>query len=78
MRILIIEDEPLVAQTLEDAVQDAGHEVLGPVASVGAALSLAEQNKPDLVMTNINLGIGGKGVVAAREILQRHQVPSLL
>jgi two-component system, response regulator PdtaR len=77
MVILVLEDEMLLAMDMEDALAKAGHEVIGPCTSVQSALLAAEHRKPDLVLTNINLGEGGNGVDAAREFLRRYDVPAL-
>jgi DNA-binding NarL/FixJ family response regulator len=78
MVILVLEDEMLLAMDMEDALAKAGHEVMGPCTSVQSALAAAEHRKPDLVLTNINLGEGGgNGIDAAREFLRRYDVPAL-
>lgn len=46
MKILLIEDEALIALTLEVTLSDAGYTVLGPVASVSSGLQLAQQDTP--------------------------------
>ena len=41
-RVLVVEDEAIVAMLVEDELRDAGAEVVGPAASVGGALRLIE------------------------------------
>jgi CheY-like chemotaxis protein len=77
MVILLLEDEVLLAMDMADALTEAGHDVLGPVSSVAAALVLAEHRTPDLLLTNIDLKQGGSGIDAAREFLQRYHVPAV-
>lgn len=53
--ILVVEDESLIAMLVEDALTDAGAEVLGPAATVEEALALFEGRKPDAAVLDINL-----------------------
>lgn len=53
-RILVVEDEVLVAMTLCDALQEQGHEVLHAVNG-GAALAALEVQRPDLVITDYRM-----------------------
>ena len=41
-RVLVVEDEPLIAFDVADHLREAGFEVIGPAASVSAALKLLE------------------------------------
>lgn len=77
MRILLVEDEAFIARMLHDALERAGHELLGPVERVADRLALAEQTRPDLALVNINLKDGGLGTDLARDLLNRWGVPSL-
>ena len=54
-RVLVVEDEPLMAETLCDLMQDAGCEAVGPAATVAAALSLIEQVRIDVALLDIRL-----------------------
>ncbi len=53
-RILVVEDEALVAMTLCDMLQDQGHEVLHAVNG-GAALAALEVQRPDLIITDYQM-----------------------
>lgn len=65
-RILIVEDEYLVAANLEALLEDLGHEPIGIAPDMNAALSLA-QAKPDLALVDIHLRDGETGPeIAAR------------
>jgi CheY-like chemotaxis protein len=77
LRILIVEDETVVAMRLEDLVQDLGHVVVGTVASHATAVAAAEASRPDLALMDINLGRGGNGIEAALELRRRFDVPSV-
>ncbi len=54
-RILIVEDEALVAMLVEDALLDAGAEVIGPVATVAEAMALLETATLDAAVLDLNL-----------------------
>jgi CheY-like chemotaxis protein len=53
--ILVVEDESLIAMLVEDALTDAGAEVLGPAATVEEALALFEGRRPQAAVLDINL-----------------------
>jgi CheY-like chemotaxis protein len=74
-RVLIIEDEPIIALDLQQLVESAGHEVVGVASSEEEAVTLAEAEKPSLVLADINLGEGGDGASAVSRILARHSAP---
>jgi len=54
-RILIVEDEALIALELEDLLQDLGCEVVGPVARVDAVLDCIEAGRVDGALLDVNL-----------------------
>jgi DNA-binding response OmpR family regulator len=54
-RVLVVEDESLLAETLCDLMRDAGFEPVGPAATVDAALRLVEQAKIDVAVLDIRL-----------------------
>jgi DNA-binding response OmpR family regulator len=55
-RILIVEDEPLLAMDAEMLLGDVGFTVLGPALNTAHALRLIEDEKPDLTILDLNLG----------------------
>ena len=78
MRVLIVEDEALIAMVLADSLEDAGHEVVGPAATMAEALALCDRAPPpDLAVLDINLGDGSNGVDMARALVERWGVPSI-
>lgn len=74
-RVLIIEDEPIIAMDLQQLVESAGHEVVGVAASEDEAVAIAESERPSLVLADVNLGQGGDGASAVERILARHAAP---
>ncbi len=71
-RILVVEDEALIAIDLEAVLEDAGYRVLGPVNSAATALALLERELPELALLDVNLGgsnvFGVANAVAARNV----------
>ncbi|RWF38858.1 MAG: response regulator [Mesorhizobium sp.] len=72
-RVLILEDEFLVAMLLEDLLLEMGHQVVGSLAQVGEAMTFADQADIDLAILDINLA-GTKSFPVA-EILRRRGIP---
>ena len=66
MRVLIVEDEALVAFDNEHLLSDAGYEVVGTVDSLAEAAKLIGDEKIDLVLTDITLNGKGDGMDVAR------------
>jgi CheY-like chemotaxis protein len=63
-RVLVAEDEAVTALMIEDALEDAGCIVVGPVASVHDALALVESEQIDCAILDIELIDGQCGPVA--------------
>jgi CheY-like chemotaxis protein len=55
-RILVVEDEALVAFALEETLSDFGYDVVGPAPSVQAAMKLIANEKIDAAVLDVNLG----------------------
>jgi two-component system, response regulator PdtaR len=69
-RVLIVEDEGLVAMNMESALAEEGFNILGIVDNETEAVAAAERFKPDLILMDITLR-DGNGISAARTILER-------
>jgi two-component system, response regulator PdtaR len=77
MRILIVEDDEVVAMVLGDSLEDAGHHVMGPAATMAEALALCETQTPELALLDIDLRDGSSGVDVACALFGRWGVPSI-
>jgi response regulator NasT len=55
MRVLVAEDDPLIARGLVERLRSLGHEPLGPAADGLEAVSLARENPPDLYLFDIEM-----------------------
>ena len=64
-RVLIVEDEPLIAMALEDDLQDLGYEVTGTAETADDAERLAHETSPDVILMDIRLKGDRDGVDAA-------------
>jgi DNA-binding response OmpR family regulator len=69
-RILIIEDEALVAMELRFVLEDLGHEVVAMAADAGTARQIVRENDVDLALVDIHLSDGPTGVALGRELGQ--------
>jgi len=70
MKVLVVEDEPLIAASMEWELRDAGYEVLGPAADAAGAEALSAEHHPDLALVDINLAERGDGIALARRLAQ--------
>jgi two-component system, response regulator PdtaR len=71
MRVLIVEDDAIIAMHLASLVVGLGHEVCATAMSASGAISLATAHNPDVVLMDIRLAQGSSGIDAAREIHAR-------
>ncbi len=65
-RIMVVEDEPLVAFDNEYLLKDAGYEVVATVDSLAAARAVIESERLDLILTDLKLSGDGDGTGVAR------------
>ena len=74
-RVLIAEDESLIAEELRDRLEQMGFSVVGVVASGEAAIARAHEAVPDLLLMDIRLKGRVDGIEAATEIRRQLNVP---
>jgi DNA-directed RNA polymerase specialized sigma24 family protein/CheY-like chemotaxis protein len=74
-RVLIIEDESIIAMHLQSIVRGLGHEVTSTVRTRDEAVRGAREQNPDLILADISLADGSSGIDAVNDILQDQQVP---
>ena len=67
-RILVVEDEAIIARDIAVQLGELGYEALGPVNSGERAIELATQEQPDLVLMDIHLATAMDGITAAQQI----------
>lgn len=69
-RILIIEDDELIAFVLQEYINKSGHELIKTVANGEDAVQAAGELNPDVIISDIILNGGMSGVDAIEQILQ--------
>lgn len=74
-RVLIIEDEPIIAADIKRIVKGMGHEVVGVADTHTEAVALAGETSPALILADIQLADGSSGVEAVDEIMTQMRVP---
>jgi two-component sensor histidine kinase/CheY-like chemotaxis protein len=72
-RVLLVEDEALVAMMIQETLGELGFQIVGPVSTASEALSWARENHFDAAVLDINLGDGLVYTVA--EVLEQRGVP---
>ena len=68
-RILIIEDEAIIAMDLESLVTEIGHRVTGVARTRKGAVDLGKRERPDLILADIQLADNSSGIDAVRDLL---------
>lgn len=74
-KILIIEDEGVVAADLADCLNALGYIVCGTANCALEAYKLLEDEEPDLALVDINIKGNADGTEVARRIEERHSIP---
>jgi len=75
--ILLVEDDPLVASSIEEMLLEAGYGVIGIVGSSTAALSYLEQFNPQLALIDIRLAGPLDGIELACLLRDKFSVPAI-
>ncbi|RLA79108.1 MAG: DNA-binding response regulator [Epsilonproteobacteria bacterium] len=76
-KILIVEDEPIVALELKTEVEKLNIEVTGMVHTQKKVLLSIEKNEPDIILMDVKLGKGNDGINIAKEIQKTKNIPIL-
>jgi len=74
-RILVVEDEALIAMLLEDMLAGLGFVVVGPIARLAPALTAARRRKLDGAVLDVNLN--GEAALPVADALERRGIPFL-
>lgn len=69
-RVLVVEDEPLLALFVAELLEEAGCHVLGPAYDVSSALDLVRANTPDAAVLDVNLGKNQTSAPIADELVK--------
>ncbi|OQX71848.1 MAG: hypothetical protein B6D62_01245 [Candidatus Cloacimonas sp. 4484_275] len=74
-RILITEDERIIAEDLKMTLQEFGYDVIGIVASGEEAIAETKRLKPDLILMDIMLDGKLNGIETAKDIFIKFKIP---
>ena len=74
-RVLIIEDESIIALHIKQIVESLGHEAIAIVRTRAEAVAKARDERPELVLADISLADGSSGIDAVKDILAEQTVP---
>jgi DNA-directed RNA polymerase specialized sigma24 family protein len=74
-KVLIIEDEPIIAADLEAMVGELGHDFVGNATTRTDAVEMARATRPGLILCDIQLADNSSGIDASADILKEMDVP---
>ncbi len=74
-RILVVEDDAIVARDIEESLQTLGYQVVGVAANAESAVARAEEHRPDLVLMDIRLPGPSDGIDAGTSIGRSLDIP---
>jgi len=74
-RVLVIEDEAVIAMDIVVTVRSAGHTVVGVADTEAKAVALSEEFRPDLILADVQLKDGDSGIEAVEKIMRISEVP---
>ncbi len=77
IKVLIVEDEPLIAEDIKAILQEVNYHVVGIAYNKNQALDLLNTHTPDIALLDINLGNNTDGILIAEEINIRYHIPFL-
>ncbi len=72
-RVMVIEDEAIIAMDISAIVREMGHRVTGVARTRSEAVRLASETKPDLVLADIQLADNSSGIDAVNDILREFE-----
>ena len=73
LRVLLAEDEAMVAMLLEDMLRELGHGVIGPIAKLDQAVAVARQEALDVGILDVNLA--GQEIYPVADALAARGIP---
>lgn len=76
-RILVVEDEGIIARDIVMQLRELGYEPMGPARTGEQAIEMVENVQPDLVLMDVHLASAMDGVTAAQAIRTRFGVPTV-
>lgn len=77
VRVLVVEDEPVIAADLAALLTDLGHVVIATCRDARSAMLAFAKHAPELILLDINLGRGADGIRIAEEVNALRPTPFL-
>ena len=74
VRVLVVEDQALLAMELDYVLRESGHEVVGCAMDAIEALAIAGEARPEVALVDVNLRDGLSGPEIAQRLIQDHGV----
>lgn len=75
LKIGIVEDELVIARTILNTLEELGYSHCGPAINYTEALEMLEDNKPDLLLLDIQLSGRKDGIDVAQKLNETYQIP---
>ncbi|MGB0806868.1 MAG: response regulator, partial [Salibacteraceae bacterium] len=75
MKILVVEDEMVIAMNLTLILENLGYEVVGPASNFEEAIEELEVEVPDLAILDVNLEGVKSGIDVANHINDHYSIP---
>lgn len=72
-KVMVIEDEAIIAMDIQGIVEEMGHRVTGSAATRRSAVALAARERPDLILADIQLADNSSGIAAVNDILEQFE-----
>lgn len=72
LRVLVVEDQSILALEIELVLRDLGHQVVGTATDLDRSLALAASEPVDLALVDVNLTDGPTGPEIARRLVAEH------
>lgn len=77
LRVLVVEDEFLIAADLSDLIEERGHMVVGSADTIESAITLAEKTRPQIATVDLRLKHGDNGADLAAALLEKLGIRSI-
>lgn len=77
IKVLIVEDEPLIAEDIKEILLQVNYEVVGVAYTKNQALDILKSSTPNFALLDINLGNNTDGILIAEHINQHYHIPFL-
>ena len=75
LKIGVVEDELIIARTIMSTLDDLGYAHCGPAMNYTEAMEMLEQQKPDLLLLDIQLSGKKDGVDVAKQLNEQYHLP---